>query len=64
MVRYSDTTDMPFGKFKGQKLANIPAYYLLWLLEVGCKDEALLMYIRDNFTALKVEKAREKYSSR
>ena len=27
-----DNTPMPFGKYKGEVMCNVPASYLLWLL--------------------------------
>lgn len=29
--KFTDETLMPFGKYKGEKLINVPASYLLWL---------------------------------
>ena len=28
-----DDSLMPFGKFKGERMEDIPAWYLLWLLK-------------------------------
>lgn len=36
---YTDSTPMPFGKYDGKKLANVPASYLLWLRSNGCSDK-------------------------
>lgn len=50
-----DTSIMPFGKYKGEKLANVPASYLLWLhKENKCFGE-LKKYIEDNMDGLKQE---------
>lgn len=35
MVRFDDNTLMPFGKYKGYKLANVPPEYLIYLLDQG-----------------------------
>lgn len=30
-----DSDLMPFGKYKGEKLGDVPADYLLWLVDQG-----------------------------
>lgn len=45
-----DDSHMPFGKYKGVKMYDIPASYLLWLLEqpfVRNNYRSLYQYIRD-----------------
>jgi len=44
----TDESLMPFGKYKGEKLANIPAGYLLWLLQNDLGSGPLKDYILDN----------------
>lgn len=51
----NDNTLMPWGKYKGKKLANIPAQYFLWLLDKGIKDAGLKAYILDNLDGLRQE---------
>lgn len=55
----NDESIMPFGKHKGEKLANVPAKYLLWLYDTGCNSgtshEELKAYIEDNMDVLKQE---------
>lgn len=55
-IEYDDNTEMPFGKYQGVKLANVPASYLLWLYEKGPIDYRLRGYILDNMDVLKQEK--------
>lgn len=39
----NDESIMPFGKHKGEKLANVPADYLLWLYDnYKCFGEIIL----------------------
>lgn len=61
-MAYSDSTKMPFGKYEGIELANVPASYLLWFhgeyqtnppnSQVG---KNLAAYIKDNLDGLNAE---------
>jgi uncharacterized protein (DUF3820 family) len=44
----TDESIMPIGKYKGQKMANISAEYLLWLLENGNTYGELRKYLTEN----------------
>jgi len=58
---FTDESIMPFGKFIGIKLANVPDEYLLWLFrENKCFGE-LYNYIKENYDAIK-KNASKKYS--
>lgn len=50
-----DDSLMPFGKYKGEKMANIPADYLLWLYENGKCYGEVKEYIKDNWEVLQTE---------
>jgi uncharacterized protein (DUF3820 family) len=50
-----DESIMPFGKYKGEKLANIPPDYLLWLFDNGKCYGEVRKYIADNLDVLKSE---------
>jgi uncharacterized protein (DUF3820 family) len=50
-----DNSIMPFGKYKGIELANVPAKYLLWLYYEGNLSGQLKKYITDNLDVLKKE---------
>jgi hypothetical protein len=54
----TDTSLMPFGKHKGEKLANVPASYLLWAFDNLQLSDNLKKYIKDNKDALLAEKKR------
>ncbi len=54
-MTYTDSTQMPFGKYKGEKLANVPASYLLWLHDNGCNNSDLKKYIEENIDDLNDE---------
>ena len=44
----TDESTMPIGKYKGQKMANVPSEYLLWLLENGNTYGNLKAYLLEN----------------
>ncbi len=63
----NDDSIMPFGKHKGEKLANVPASYLLWLNnEMDEKPPErreqieLKKYIESNLDVLRMERNRER----
>ena len=54
----TDTDPMPFGKYKGKPMQDVPASYLHWLFINGKKDDRqckVADYIRRNINALKLE---------
>lgn len=51
----TDNSNMPFGKHKGKKMANVPAFYLLWLYNEGCSHAGVRKYIIDNLDSLQKE---------
>lgn len=56
----SDTDLMPYGKFKGTEMANVPAYYLIWQWDnasvpVRKKFPEVFDYIEDNIKELRAE---------
>lgn len=54
MNKMDDNSIMPFGKFKGLKLGNVPASYLLWAHEnILTLRLDLRMYIEENMDVLK-----------
>ena len=46
---------IPFGKYKGEKIANIPADYLVWLYENSKVFVYVKDYIKENLDTLKLE---------
>ena len=46
---------MPFGKHKGEKMANVPADYLMWLYDNNKCYGNVKKYIEDNLDVLKDE---------
>jgi len=51
----TDESIMPIGKYKGEKMANVPSHYLLWLYENGNIYGELKQYIKDNLDVIKAE---------
>lgn len=54
-----DSDLMPFGKYKGEKLGDVPASYLLWLgdqPDFAQKNPGLSGYIEANRNWLEQEK--------
>lgn len=62
--KMDDKSIMPFGKYKGEKMANVPADYLIWLFENNKCFGDLLGYIRANEENLRQEIALAKKSKR
>jgi uncharacterized protein (DUF3820 family) len=56
----TDATPIPFGKYKGKAMANVPAIYLLWLYDNGCSHEGVKRYIINNLDGLRKEAANVK----
>jgi uncharacterized protein (DUF3820 family) len=57
---FNDQTPMPWGKYKGTALANVPAEYLIWLYDNNKAYGKLLFYIHRNMDVLHADAAREK----
>lgn len=51
----NDESLMPFGKYKGEKMANIPPDYLIWVYDNGKVYGDVKDYIKDNLDVLKAE---------
>jgi uncharacterized protein (DUF3820 family) len=47
-----DYSIMPFGKYKGRQLINVPASYLIWLYDNNKAFGKLKEYIKDNLDVL------------
>lgn len=50
-----DTSLMPFGKFQGKPLQDVPVSYFHWLYHIGLKHKELKEYIEKSWDALKME---------
>jgi len=56
-MELDDNSIMPYGRYKGRKMANIPAGYLLWLLENNKCCSKVKKYIEESMAALEKEVA-------
>lgn len=50
-----DSDLMPFGKYKGKEMEDVPAQYLLWLYSEGCDNEYVIDYVEENLDVLRKE---------
>lgn len=51
----TDTSLMPFGKHKGEKMANVPADYLIWCFDNNKCNPAVRAYISANEHVLRFQ---------
>lgn len=59
----TDTDPMPFGKYKGTAMANVPASYLAWVKRMVVRTDLtapVLRYVWDNWDAIELELEKEK----
>lgn len=63
MAKLTDTDQMPIGKFKGEKMENVPYWHLLWLDGKPFCNRDVQKYIDENRDVLELEKKRDKYRS-
>lgn len=50
-----DTDLMPFGKYKGTPMQDVPASYLEWLKNEGCSNSLVANYIHNSWDAIEIE---------
>lgn len=55
MTPLTDEDHMPFGKHKGQRMADVPASYLAWLKDQGCDHPGVRGYIENSWSAILTE---------
>lgn len=51
----NDTDKMPWGKYQGQEMQNVPPDYLIWLLENNKCSGDVKKYIQENENTLRIE---------
>jgi uncharacterized protein (DUF3820 family) len=55
MNALTDTDKMPFGKWQGTAMQDVPASYLVWLDGQGCDHPGVRAYIKESWSAIKSE---------
>lgn len=61
IMSLQDTDPMPQGKYKGQQMANVPYWHLLWLEQQPFCRKDVKQYVEENRDVLEVEQKRDKY---
>ena len=59
MADLTDNSYMPFGKYKGDKMADVPASYLIWLYDNSKCSMEVLKYIHKNHDVLVAQAKKE-----
>jgi len=54
-MELTDNSLMPFGVYKGEKMANVPAKYLMWLYDNNKCNQPVKEYIEENMDAIELE---------
>lgn len=54
-MKLDDNSKMPFGKYKGLLMSDVPVNYLHWYWHNGDKRSDVGEYIKENLDALKME---------
>jgi uncharacterized protein (DUF3820 family) len=57
-----DSSKMPWGKYEGESMANVPSDYLIWLWDNGRCSGEVKQYIKDNLDVLQEEAKRHERS--
>ncbi|MCL2651969.1 MAG: DUF3820 family protein [Candidatus Azobacteroides sp.] len=55
MSKITDSSQMPFGKYQGMAMINVPADYLMWLYDNNKCNSEVRVYIVENLDVLKKE---------
>lgn len=52
MILLNEHSPMPYGKYKGRKIRDVPADYLLWLYYNDRASPSIKQYIEENIEDL------------
>lgn len=59
LPKVTDQTEFPYGKaYKGTKMANVPAWFLLSQYDYGKLSKNFAKYVEEHKSQLEAEKAR------
>lgn len=64
MANLADESLMPWGKYQGDKMINVPASYLIWLYDNNKCSGDVKAYIKDNYDVLNEEVRRASQNER
>lgn len=64
MANLTDESLMPWGKYQGDKMINVPASYLIWLYDNNKCSGDVKAYIEDNYDVLNEEVRRASQNNR
>ena len=56
----NDKSKMPYGKYQGEQMEDVPAEYLLWLYENNKCSGDVKSYIKENLKVIKMQISNEK----
>lgn len=59
----TDESLMTFGKYKGTKMEDVPAKYLIWLHENATVGKDLRIYLDDNLDVLRKQAKEDEQNS-
>lgn len=59
MEKMTDESIMPYGKYKGKKMANVPASYLMWMHREGKLFQSIQEYVTENLDVLEKQEKEE-----
>ena len=62
--KLTDKDPMPWGKYKGLPMSEVPDSYLLWLYHEGHASGNVGRYLAENIKAIKANVEREKQQKR
>lgn len=55
MSELDDESPMPYGKYEGDAMIDVPAKYLLWLYDNDRCSESVKAYVESSLDALRKE---------
>ena len=55
MKKLTDESPMPYGKYKGRPMEDVPADYLIWLVDNQRASPEVMSYVEENREVLNKE---------
>ena len=55
MKKLTDESPMPYGKYKGRPMEDVPADYLIWLVDNQRASPEVMGYVEENREVLNKE---------